>query len=137
MIFNGGVVIHPEIHNNRNPLPEIQWAPHTLLDNGEKDYMNRTKVSVSVGLKGTFYNPAFIATCNVQCDFVEVGISRGNMIQSHGGQQAIASDDFLKAGVVMTESLLTSGTFLLLTFRSAQPGALLKITDVQPYALTQ
>ena len=132
--ISGGQVFHPEVHNNRNPLPEINWAPHTMPAYGEKDPMNRTTASVSVVLKGTFYNPAFIATCSVQCEFVENGTLTGNAILFRNPGQALGSKDFMKAGVAMSDNQLMSGSVVILVFRSTQPGALLKITDVQPYA---
>lgn len=153
--IGGGTVNNPTVNNNyRNPLPEIQVSPSLPITPRPRPTVQssiqpgvprmpapdpsvyRPGASVTVILKGVFYNPSFIADCNVPCSLDKAWIVIGggsSMVSISNEYDSIGNRSRTIAGVAYHVSQMFSGTVIKLEFRSLDDRQLI-VTNVRPYA---
>lgn len=148
---SGGTLWHPEVNNYRNPLPQIDVAPSTPIEAVPipaptsvhmglppmQRGADKPGASVIVTLKGTFYNPAFVADCDVPCALSTAWTMYDGSERSDSDQfQPLGTPDHMSAGVAYTVSQMLSGHRVRLEFRSLDSRPL-TVTNVRPYAPPQ
>jgi hypothetical protein len=143
----GGILINPQVINNRNPMPEINVTnsspitPQPQSNPGERRRVTLKALyhpgaSVMVTVEGIFYNPAFVANCNVPCQFVSLWLVNDGLESSlggtHGDFQPLQSKDHMSAGVTYAKQM-PPGFKVKLVFESLDDRQL-TVSNVRPYA---
>ena len=140
--ISGGTVINPGIYHFAPGLPEIEASTPqpTRADQNSPQFPGdparnlKPGVSVYIAVKSPFATPAFEADCNVPCKVTDFYYVKDmSSVEDSRDYQIIGSTDYLRAGVVLTKSLLPGET-ISLVFRplSNKP---LTISNVRPIAL--
>jgi hypothetical protein len=149
---SGGTLINPQVNNLRNPLPRIQVTestpipPPPLPDTDHPIYgKHGIKITntpqnpsafVILTLIDNFYNPSFVADCNVPCHFSSLLIMNNqgdfNPIGYIFDAQPLDGVHHMSAGVMYAKQLLP-GVKVKLVFQSLDDREL-TISNVRPYS---
>jgi hypothetical protein len=146
--ISGGTVTNPTVINTQPPPPPFDWEaaqieaqPNPLeaargvplTPEVRQKYMEwlmedagHPGVVVDIVLKGTFYNPAFFATCNVGCRASQYCLLVSGRVVCRGLSTAgpVPSADSLQVEVPFDVNRWSGGTHLRITFRSLDDRAL-------------
>jgi hypothetical protein len=139
---NGSISGSPQVNNYRNPVPNVvvldsgptealPWEPPQLGRSGQQPSHRGAEVTIPVDK--VFYNPAFVADCNVPCKFPAVvnkgiGVATSNNI----GVQILDTSSHVSAGVARSEQMYP-GVPVTLVFESLDDRAL-TLSNVRPYS---